>query len=138
MATAAAQVDQAQAELQQALLNLQQTRVTAPVDGTVSARLVNPGALVSPQTPVVTLNPPDVQVDATIDATQVNAIRTGAAVRISLPAFPDQTFTGTVSTVAPSVDSKTQTAAVHITPDDPGHVLKMYPGMQALVVFGGG
>ena len=136
IATAQAQVEQAQAAVQQAMLALQQTQITAPIDGTVGQRLVNPGALVSPQTSVVTLIPPDVEVDTSVDATQLAMVRTGDPVRITIPANPNQSFAGTVISIAPMIDPKTQTAAVQVKPDDP-RVLQMYPGMQALVTFVG-
>src|SRR5207248_2555308 len=55
VAMAHAEVDQAQAAVQQAELGLKQTRITAPVDGTVFDRQVNPGALVGPQSAIVIL-----------------------------------------------------------------------------------
>jgi multidrug resistance efflux pump len=136
IATAQAQVEQAEAAVQQAELALQQTKIIAPIDGSVGERLVNPGALVSPQTPVVTLIPPDVEVDTSVDGTKLTMVRTGDPVRITIPAAPNQSFAGTVTSVAPMIDPKTQTAAVQVKPDDP-RVLQMYPGMQALVTFVG-
>jgi multidrug resistance efflux pump len=104
----------------------------------VRDRLVNPGALVSPQSQIVTLIPPDVEVDTTVDATQLRALQIGQPVRITTPTYPDQTFTGKVTNVAPAVDPKTQTGAVRITPDDPQHDLKIFPGTQVLVTFAAG
>jgi multidrug efflux pump subunit AcrA (membrane-fusion protein) len=63
-------------------------------------------------------------------------VRTGDPVRISIPANPNESFAGTVTSVAPMIDPKTQTAAVQVRADDPS-VLQMYPGMQALVTFVG-
>jgi membrane fusion protein (multidrug efflux system) len=50
---------------------------------------------------------------------------------MQVPAYPDQTFTGTVATVAPGVDPKTRTATVLIQPQDDSGKLK--PGMLAQV-----
>ena len=130
VATAQAQVEQAQAAVQQAMLALQQTQITAPIDGTVGQRLVNPGALVSPQTSVVTLIPPDVRsIPVSMPRRHLTMVRTGDPVRITIPANPNQSFAGTVISIAPMIDPKTQTAAVQVKPDDP-RVLQMYPGVR--------
>jgi RND family efflux transporter MFP subunit len=130
-ATAQAQVDQAVAALQQAQLALDQTRILAPVDGIVFERDVNPGALVGPQSPIVTLIPPALELDTTVDETSLASIQVGQSVDIRAAAYPNQAFTGTVSAVAPAVDSKTRTATVRVELNDPEHQLK--PGMQAMV-----
>src|SRR5262249_7722133 len=75
VATAQAQVDQAQAALQQAQLQVQQTRVLAPVDSVVSNRMVSPGALVTPQNVVIALVPPTVQVNGSVDDTQLGSVQ---------------------------------------------------------------
>ena len=38
--------------------------------------------------------------------------------QLSVPAFPQQTFSGAVRSIAPTVDSKSRTAAVRIEPND--------------------
>jgi RND family efflux transporter MFP subunit len=45
-------------------------------------------------------------------------------VQLSVPAFPDQTFAGTVRTISPTIDSKSRTAAVRIEPQDTGGKLR--------------
>jgi RND family efflux transporter MFP subunit len=50
---------------------------------------------------------------------------------LQVPAYPNDTFTGTVSAIAPAVDQKSRTASVLIDPkDDAG---KLRPGMLAQV-----
>jgi RND family efflux transporter MFP subunit len=50
-----------------------------------------------------------------------------------VPAFPDQTFAGSVRSIAPSVDSKTRTVPVRIEPrNDDG---RLRPGMFARVAI---
>jgi Cu(I)/Ag(I) efflux system membrane fusion protein len=46
-----------------------------------------------------------------------------------VPAYPDQTFAGTVKSIAPTVDAKSRTAAVRIEPKDDAS--KLRPGMFA-------
>jgi RND family efflux transporter MFP subunit len=135
LASAQAQVDQTEAALQQAQLTLQQMQITAPVDGMVLARLVSPGAVVGPQTTIVTLTPPAVEVDTTVVDAQLAAIEVGQSASLQISAYPGTTFNGSVTSVAPAVDPKTLTAAVRITPQDPDHQLRA--GMQAVVTVYG-
>ena len=130
-ATAQAGVDQAQAVLAQAQLGVQETQVVAPVDGVVLNRQVSPGALVGPTSPIVTLIPPQLDVDINVDEASLGKVQQGQAVQIVVPAYPDQPFTGTISTIAPAVDQKTRTSAVQIQPQDPQNRLKA--GMLAAV-----
>jgi RND family efflux transporter MFP subunit len=128
---AQAGVDQAQAALAMAQLGVRETQVVAPVDGIVFDRQVSPGALVGPTSPIVTLIPPALDVAINVDESQLGNVSKGQSVSIQVPAYPDQTFGGTVTVIAPAVDQKTRTATVRIQPrDDAG---KLKPGMLANV-----
>lgn len=128
---AQAAVDQAQAALELAQLGVRETQVVAPVDGIVFERQVSPGALVGPTSPIVTLIPPALEVAINVDEAQLGSVSKGQSVALQVPAYPDQTFTGTVSAVAPGIDQKSRTASVRIRPQDEAGVLK--PGMLAQV-----
>ena len=128
---AKAGVDQAQAALELAQLGVKETQVVAPVDGIVFDRQVSPGALVGPTSPIVTLIPPALEVAINVDEAQLGNVSQGQHVALQVPAYPDQTFDGTVSAVAPGVDQKTRTASVRIQPQAAAGKLK--PGMMAQV-----
>jgi RND family efflux transporter MFP subunit len=128
---AQAGVDQAQAALAMAQLGVRETQVVAPVDGIVFERQVSPGALVAPTSPIVTLIPPAMEVAINVDESQLGSVSKGQTVSIQVPAYPGQTFNGTVTTVAPGVDQKTRTTSVRIQPQDDAGKLK--PGMLAQV-----
>jgi HlyD family secretion protein len=123
--TAAAQaaVDGAQAQLETAELALGETTVIAPVDGVVSERLVSQGALVSPQTSLLTLVPPAVEVLVNVDESRLGQLARGQSVQIGVAAYPDQTFKGEITSISPTLDTRTRTAAVHVQPADAdGHL----------------
>src|SRR5581483_5146463 len=120
MNAAQATVDQAQAQLDLAQLGVQDTTITAPVDGVISERLVSPGALVSPQTPIVTLVPPSLELVVNIEESKLGQVAEGQSVQLQVPAFPDRKFAGTVKSISPTIDSKSRTAAVRIEPKDDG------------------
>src|SRR5205823_4544704 len=124
MAAAQAAVDAAQAQLDIAQLALKETTVLAPVSGTISDRLVAPGALVNPQTPLVTLIPPDLELIVNVEENQLGQVAPGQSVNLEVGAFPGQPFSATVKTISPTVDTKSRTAAVHIVPSDPASKLR--------------
>ena len=124
LAAAQAAVDQSQAQLDLAELGVKDTTIVAPVDGAISERLVSPGALVSPQTPIVTLVPPSLELVVNVEERQLGQVAEGQSVQLAVPAFPQQTFTGSVKSIAPTVDSKSRTAAVRIEPKDDASKLR--------------
>ena len=96
-------------------------QVRAPFDGVVTERNVHPGALVGPasgsgaQAPMVRVEQANrlrlvVPVPEKYAAGTVN----GAKVEFTVPAFPNQTFSGTVSRIAHAVDVKTRTMPVEL------------------------
>ncbi len=102
--TAMANVAQREASLAQARIDLQRTRITSPVDGIVIKRAIEKGqtvaaSLQAPELFVIAQNLSDMQVDASIDESDVGRIRTGQKATFTVDAFPGQTFEGTVRQV---------------------------------------
>ncbi len=102
--TAMANVAQREATLAQARIDLQRTRITSPVDGIVIKRAIEKGqtvaaSLQAPELFVIAQNLSDMQVDASIDESDVGRIRTGQKATFTVDAFPGQTFEGTVRQV---------------------------------------
>jgi RND family efflux transporter MFP subunit len=129
LAAAQAAVDGAQAQLDAAQLQLAQTTIIAPVDGVIAERLVAPGALVNPQTPLVTLVPPALEVVVNVDESHLGQLARGQDVQLEVAAFPGQAFAAQVESISPTLDPKTRTATVHIQPKDTDSGLR--PGMFA-------
>ncbi|HEY0583257.1 MAG TPA: efflux RND transporter periplasmic adaptor subunit, partial [Chloroflexota bacterium] len=130
LAAAQAAVDQARAQLDLAQLGVKDTTITAPVDGVISERLVSAGASVSPQAPIVTLVPPSLELVVNVEESQLGQVAEGQNVQLSVPAFPTQTFSGAVKSIAPTIDSKSRTAAVRIEPKEDA-LGKLRAGMYA-------
>jgi membrane fusion protein, multidrug efflux system len=79
------------------------TRITAPVDGMVSERLVRPGQYVSVGTQVISIVPlPNVWVIANYKETQMTRIRLGQAARVTVDAFPGVVLHGRVDSWSPA------------------------------------
>ncbi len=138
MNSARAQANQARAALRQAQINLEHTRIVAPVSGTVIARHFDVG-----QTVAASFQAPDIfdiaqdltkmQVDTNVDESDVGSIRAGQEASFTVDAYPGTTFHGEVTDVrkAPIVAQNVVTYDVVIAVGNPD--LKLFPGMTANV-----
>jgi len=99
--TGSAQESAAQAALDIAKLQLSYTRVIAPVDGIVSKKSVNIGDNVAVAQPVMAIAAQTgLWVTANLKETQLEKVRVGDPVAISVDAYPHIKFTGTVASIA--------------------------------------
>ena len=133
---AEALVRQDKAILAQAELNLQHTRILAPVDGTVQSRNMDVGQTVAAsfQAPTIFLIAQDLtkmQVDTNVDEADVAAVRVGQKATFTVDAYPGQIFTGQVAQIrkAPINVQNVITYDVVIAVGNPD--LKLFPGMTA-------
>lgn len=94
---AQAEVKRAEAALEQAKLNLEHTKIVAPFDGHVTKRTVEPGTFVQPGQQVITLVSDDYWVVANFKETQLDRMKTGDPVDITIDAYPDQDYKGHVA-----------------------------------------
>jgi membrane fusion protein, multidrug efflux system len=108
--------------------------ITAPFDGTVTERLVHPGALVGPPTNptlLVIQQIARVRVVVPIPEEVVGGIVPGARVEFSVPAFPQKSFSGAIARIARVLDQKTRTMPVEL--DTWNRDGALAPGMYATV-----
>lgn len=106
---ATAALDDAKARLASAQKNMDNTVVKAPYDGIVSERQVNPGDVVAPGAPLVTIvDPSTMRLEGAVPADQLASVRVGAPVTFSVTGYPGRTFTGTISNIYPSADPGTR------------------------------
>lgn len=138
LASATALVQQKDAAVQGARINLEHTRIVAPVNGTVIQRNVDRGQTVaaSLQAPVLFTIAQDLtamQVDAAVDEADVGTVKLGQEVRFSVDAYPDRNFTGAVLQIrkAPQVVQNVVTYDVVISAPNPD--LLLLPGLTANV-----
>jgi len=136
--SARAQVAQARAAVNQSRVNLGHATITAPVDGIVVSRNVDVGQTVaaSMQAPTLFVLAEDLarmQVNASVDESDIGQIQPGQQVTFQVDAYPDQVFTGSVRQVRldPVVE---QNVVSYVTVIDvPNPELKLKPGMTAKV-----
>ncbi len=135
---AEAGVLQAKASLQQATINLSETKLYAPMDGVVSRRHVDPGAMVSPTTPVVTVLAMDeVKVLLAVPMNHLAKMVPGeTTATVRTMAFPGEEFPCKLTKIYPAVETSTRTAQVEIrmaNPKDAHGDYKLRAGMYASV-----
>jgi len=92
-----------------------QARLVSPVDGIVSARLVEPGTtLVAGQAVVQVIDPSSLWIKARIDQGQAGSVRAGQPVEIVLRSDASRTYPGTVERIDWVSDPVTEERIVNI------------------------
>jgi len=121
-----AQVKQLDAVLQQAKINLAEANIRASISGIVSQKYVDMGDMVTPQKPVFTIIQVDtVKITASIPETILSRVKTGLThATVIADAYPDKTFDGVVTYVAPSVDQRSRTLEIEIELNNSDKILK--------------
>lgn len=98
-----AQVAQAQAGVASARANLMGAKVIAPINGLVTQLDAKIGQLASPGTPLVSLiGYGGFEVDAGVSEIDVGKLAVGNIATMTLDAFPNETFMGSVFYIAPA------------------------------------
>lgn len=135
-----ANVKSALIALERARQNLRYTDIYAPIDGVIVERNVDVGQTVAanfsaPQLFLIAKDLSDMQILASVDESDISAIRTGQPVEFTVQAYPNQTFAGTVQKVR--LQSKTQDNVVNYTAvvGVKNTTGKLLPGMTATVQF---
>jgi membrane fusion protein (multidrug efflux system) len=104
---AAARVELAEVAVKQAELNLQRTTVRAPVAGIVSKKAVEPGQVIQPGQPLMTVIPLDrVWITANFKETQLKEMRVGLPVKVEVDAYGGREFSGKVESIAAATGSR--------------------------------
>lgn len=131
-----ATIQQRQAVLDAAQVNLDYTNIISPVDGTVVSRAVTMGQTVAAsfQTPTLFLIATDLtrmQVDANVSESDIGGIKNGNKATFTVDAYPKRLFEGTVTQVrqSPQTVQNVITYDVVISVNNPDLALK--PGLTA-------
>jgi HlyD family secretion protein len=143
---AEAGVQQAQASLENSEANVEYTRITAPVDGVVVDRKIDPGQTLAAQfqTPELFVIAPGMKdkmhIQASVDEADIGLIKqaqaAGRPVYFSVDAYPDEVFRdGSIEQIrlSPIVNQQVVTYPVIVATPNPE--LKLLPGMTANLTF---
>jgi len=98
-----AEIAQAQAAVDSAQAAITNAEIVAPLSGTITQFDAKEGQLASPSTPLISIiSNGGYEVDAGVSETDIGKITLGDKVSMTLDAFPNETFTGSVFYIAPS------------------------------------
>ncbi|MFU0911666.1 secretion protein HlyD [Kluyvera intermedia] len=115
IAQAKANLEQAQAQLAQSTLDLHDTVLTAPSDGTLLTRAVEPGSMLSAGSTVMTLSlTHPVWVRAYVDEKNLNQAQPGREILLYTDGRPDKPYHGKIGFVSPTAEFTPKTVE---TPD---------------------
>jgi len=137
-----------EAALTVAQVNLGYTKIEAPFDGSVGARQVRPGQLVSPGTQVIPFVSKLKWVEANYRETQLTNVKVGDTAEIRVDEYPGKAFSGKVVEIAPASGSQfallppdnatgnftkvVQRITVKIALDDPDNATELRPGLSVI------
>ncbi len=139
--SARADADRAQAQLREAQANRADLQITAPFEGTVSTRSVEPGEIIAVGATIITLiNPKEIYLRAYVTEADIGRVKLGQAARVYLDSNPTQPLEAVVSRVDPEAtftpentyfkdDRVKQVVGVKLMLKDPQGFAK--PGMPA-------
>jgi HlyD family secretion protein len=139
---ARAQMREAEAGLRAAQIDFDNTLIRAPIAGTVLERLVEPGEIVtisfiggrgakSAVLSLADLGVLDVEVD--VSQNEIGRVRLNQPTSIVADAFPDRTYRGAVTEMAPEANRQKATLQVKVRVAQPDGVIR--PEMNAKVTF---
>jgi membrane fusion protein (multidrug efflux system) len=121
-----------QAAVKQQEVNVAKKQLRAPFAGRAGIVTVNPGAYLNSGTTIVTVQQLDpIFIDFHLPQKNLGDLKVGQRVTLTLDAFADKTFEGTLSAISPKVDSDTRNVQVEAKVANPDRVLT--PGMFATV-----
>lgn len=125
IASAAAQAHAAAAQASEEGKRLSDTRLLAPISGSVAMRKVDAGQTVSAGSAVFTivdLNPVKVRVG--VPEAEIDKVRYGAAAEVRAPSLAGRQFKGKVGIIGVAAEPASRTYTVKILVPNPGPVLR--------------
>jgi membrane fusion protein (multidrug efflux system) len=122
--------DRATVSYEAARRNLEECSVSAPISGIVTQKGVNVGELTNPgQLAFVLMNMDTVKVEVDLPEEIYSSVQEQHEGIITLDAIPEETFTGTITKIYPTIDPVSRTFKVTITLTNPDLLLRS--GMTA-------
>jgi HlyD family secretion protein len=114
LVNAAAELKKQSASLAATQASLSNAVLTAPMDGVVLSRAVEPGETVAAGVPLVVLgtDPSEMQVVASLSEGDISRVQPGKATFV-VPAFPDRVFQARLGAVEPAIAASTTTTGSH-------------------------
>jgi membrane fusion protein (multidrug efflux system) len=124
-----ADLERARAQLAETEARLTNKTIAAPFAGTIGLSRVDVGDYVSPGTVIATLQDhSELEIDFTVPGRYAPQVRPGLKVDVHVDAYPDRTFTATVTAVDARIDPNTRNVLLRASLEKDSGLL---PGMFA-------
>lgn len=132
VSSAQAHMDELQAAVDQAELELSYTKIYAPETGRVTRKSIEIGSLVQIGQPLMAVVPGNIFVTANFKESQIGKMRPGQPVDIDVDAYPDKTFKGHIE----SIQAGTGARFSLIPPENAtGNYIKVVQRVPVKIVF---
>jgi RND family efflux transporter MFP subunit len=131
---AKARVQRTRATLEMAEQDLKDSVITAPFDGFIVEKMMNEGEMATTMPPSNIFHLVDtrrVKIECGITEEKRRFITLGKEVLIKMDAYPDEVFTGKITTVNPKIDLNSRTFKIKIAIPNPG--FRLESGMFARI-----
>ncbi|MGG7055702.1 efflux RND transporter periplasmic adaptor subunit [Nitrosomonas sp. ANs5] len=124
------QLAQAESAVKTKLSVIAKKRIRAPFDGRLGIRLVDLGQYLTEGSAIVPLQSIDpIHVDFALPEQHLASLTIDQALTLTVQAYPDKYFQGTISALNPAIDIGTRSIKVRATLPNPEQILR--PGMFA-------
>jgi RND family efflux transporter MFP subunit len=138
------QVDQAKlsltnakAQYDAARINVGDASIKSSINGIVNARNIEPGSVVSPGTVLFELvNVSTLKLKVNVDEQHVAGLKVGNTIKVSASVYPDKTFNGKITFIAPKADGSLNFPVEIEIANNPDNELKA--GMYGTATFASG
>jgi RND family efflux transporter MFP subunit len=113
-----AQTEQAIARAEEQILRirLSYTKITAPFTGIVTARLAEPGDVISENSHVLTIiKPSSLVIDVEVSEWLLSQLKLRDSVEVRIDALGTKTFKGTISRIHPTIEPRTRLGRIEVS-----------------------
>jgi len=138
---AQAKIEVARAQVALAQINLEGTRIIAPIDGTILTKRAGVGATIDPQAARAPTSLCDIadlrrmEVEVWVPERDLARAALGSACTIKVDAMPNETYRGKVVRVVPVADKAKAAVGVRINIEESDKTQWLLPGLSAIVEF---
>ncbi|MCC6179921.1 MAG: efflux RND transporter periplasmic adaptor subunit [Chloroflexi bacterium] len=126
-------VEYAWATLELARLQLREASLISPINGLVVETYPAQGAPLPAGAAVMSIQPLDYELTVSVEERQLSQVKLGQTVSVLVDAYPGESFTGTIRSLAPVVDPRTRLVTTRIDVADPQTKLKSGLYAQAAI-----
>jgi HlyD family secretion protein len=131
---AEARVQRAEAVLERMQQDLKDSVITAPFDGFIVEKMMNEGEMATTMPPSNIFHLVDtsrIKIECGITEGKRKSIKVGEEVLVTVDAYPDEVFTGKITTVNPKIDLKSRTFKIKTELPNPS--FRLESGMFARI-----